>query len=171
MINGNVSRQILIEELEQLRLAIIKHHTDAGQVASGRTIKSLHVEATEYEGTLYGHKPFGVLETGRRGGAVPSGFTGIILQWMKDKGIKVGPIPYKTNRPHKYTPQERGNLQFSYFVAQKIKKSGTLLYRQGGRADIYSNEIPQTVEKVGQRLLKLFGAEISSIKLNKETKI
>lgn len=171
MINGNVARQLLKEELELLRVAIIQHHKDAGQMASGRTAKSMRVEVDEYHGTLYGRRAFGTLETGRKAGRVPKGFRKIIQKWMKDKGISVPPIPYKTDRPHKYTPHERGEMQFSFFVAKKIREEGTRLYRQGGIDTIYSVEIPETMKRIGDRLLQLFSLEYESIKLNNKEEI
>lgn len=110
---------ILTEELEALKKKIIAQHFGAGQKASGRTAASLRVEVTEEEGTLYGRSPFGTLETGRKPGKVPQGFQAIIRKWMADKGINAEPIPYKTDRPHKYTPQERGNLSLSYLIVEK----------------------------------------------------
>lgn len=164
-------RTILKEELEALRLAIIQNHIKAGQKASGRTAASLHVEVGEDHGTLYGRAPFGVLETGRRAGKVPGNFTAIIKQWMKDKGIKATPIPYKTNRKHKYTPQERGENSLAYMIARKIRKSGTRLFRQGGRSDIYSEAIQKAVRQIGDKLLEMLATEVDSIKLNGNNKI
>ncbi len=166
MISGRTPRQILASELEELKKRIIAHHLAAGQKASGRTIASLHVEVSEDSGTLYGRSPFGTLETGRRPGKVPMDFQSIIRQWMKDKGIVAPPIPYKTNRPHKYTPQERGELSMSFLIARKIRREGTRLFKQGGRADIYSNEIPATTREIGNKLLELMHTKIESIKLN-----
>lgn len=160
-------RNILKEELEALRLSIISNHLRAGQKASGRTAESLYVEVDDEEGVLYGRKAFGVLETGRKGGRVPRNFQGIILQWMKDKGIVAAPIPYSTNRPHKYTPEQRGMMRLSYFIARKIRREGTRLFRQGGRDDIYSREIDGTMERVSNRMLKAVIMEIDHIKLNK----
>lgn len=160
-------RNILREELEALRLSIISNHLRAGQKASGRTAESLYVEVDEEEGVLYGRKAFGVLETGRKGGRVPRNFQDIILQWMRDKGIVAAPIPYSTNRPHKYTPEQRGMMRLSYFIAKKIRTEGTRLFRQGGRDDIYSREIDSTVERVSNRMLKAVIMEIEHIKLNK----
>ena len=171
MKNGNVPRQIMAEELGKLRSAIIKNHIAAGELASGRTMRSLKIEVSEEEGTLYGRNAFGTVETGRKAGRVPTKFTYIILQWMRDKKISVPPIPYKTDRPHKYTPKERGEMQFSYFVAKKIRDKGTKLYREGGRADVYSNEIPKTIERVRGRLMELVSMEVENIKINKETTI
>ena len=49
-IDREAARVIVAEELEALRLAIISNMQRAGEVASGRTIDSLHVESTEQEG-------------------------------------------------------------------------------------------------------------------------
>lgn len=165
MIKGAAS-VILTEEMEALKKKIIAQHLGAGQKASGRTAASLRVEATEEEGTLYGRSPFGTLETGRKPGKVPQGFQAIIRKWMADKGIVADPIPYKTDRPHKYTPQERGNLSLSFLIARKIKREGTSLFRKGGRADIYSNVIPETTERIKSRIVELLKLDIENIKLN-----
>lgn len=157
---------ILTEELEALKKKIIAQHLGAGQKASGKTAASLRVEATEEEGTLYGRSPFGTLETGRKPGKVPQGFRTIIRKWMADKGIEAEPIPYKTDRPHKYTPQERGNQSLSCLIARKIKREGTSLFRKGGRADIYSNVIPAATERIKSRVVELLKLDVENIKLN-----
>lgn len=165
MMNGAAS-VIMAEELEALKKKIVAQHFGAGQKASGRTAASLRVEVTENEGTLYGRSPFGTLETGRRPGKTPRGFRAIIRKWMADKGIEASPIPYKTDRPHKYTPQERGELSLSFLIARKIKKEGTSLFRKGGRADIYSNVIPQATERIKSRVVELLKLDVDNIKLN-----
>ena len=162
-----VRRLILQEELEKLRMNIISNHLKAGQKASGRTAASMHVEVSEDSGTLWGRNAFGVLETGRKAGRVPKDFQGIIMQWMKDKGIQAAPIPYLTNRPHKYTPQQRGTLRMSYLIARKIRREGTKLFRAGGRQDIYSPEIEKTMERIETRMVSLIKSKIEHIKLNK----
>ena len=143
------AKRIINEELLSLRQRIIDNHLRAGQKASGRTIQSLRVEATEDEGILFGRKAFSTLETGRRGGRVPAGFYHIILQWVKDKGIQV-------EKPK----------TFAYFVARKIAREGTSLYRRGGREDIYSSEIPKTVESIGKRIMGLLTMEVDNININ-----
>ena len=162
-----VPRIILQEELEALRLSIIGNHLKAGQKASGRTAASLRVEVSEDSGTLWGRNAFGVLETGRKAGRVPKDFQGIIMQWMRDKGIHAAPIPYLTDRPHKYTPQQRGELRMSYLIARKIRKEGTRLFRSGGRSDIYTPEVEKAVKNIGDRMLSLIKTKIEHIKLNK----
>lgn len=143
------AKKVISEELNNLRKKIIDNHLKAGQKASGRTINSLRIEVDDAGGTLFGRKAFGTLETGRRGGNVPKGFYNIILQWMKDKGINV-------EKPK----------TFAYLVARKIAREGTKLYRQGGRADIYSNEIPKTTESILGRLSEMLVAEVESINVN-----
>lgn len=157
---------VLREELENLKQAIIKNHLAAGQRASGRTAASLRVEVNETEGSLWGRSPFGTLETGRQAGKVPANFRSIIRQWMQDKGFKARPMPYKTDRPHKYTAEERGELSLAFLIARKIEREGTSLFRKGGRHDIYSNVIPATRERILMRIVELLRTEVKSIKLN-----
>lgn len=141
--------ELVASELEALKQRIIENHRSAGQVASGRTIASLKVEITEDGGVLWGRSPFGTLETGRKGGKVPAGFWKIIRQWMDDKGIQV-------EKPD----------SFAYLVARKIAKEGTQLFRNGGRSDIYSPEVKDTVERVSDGIGILFGSEVEHINLN-----
>lgn len=157
------ARLIVTEELERARQLIINHIRANGQNASGRTIKSLHVEATEAEGVLYGHRPFGILETGRKAGRVPQSFRMIILQWMRDKGLHGTPIPYVREGAHKYTPQQRGDLSMAGAIAYTIQHRGSRLHRQGGRADVYSNVVPQTLERVRSRLISLINTQLEHI--------
>ena len=160
---------IVAEEVEALRQRIIANMRSQGAVASGRTINSLRVER-EKDGAMLvsdSRMPFGVLETGRRGGRVPMGFQDIILQWMRDKGVSGTPIPYTTNRQHKYTPQERGDRSLAYFISRKIRREGTRLFREGGRDTIYSQEIPKTMQRVEERVTALVSAYVDEqIKLN-----
>lgn len=143
------ARAIIGEELEILRKAVIVNHLSAGQRASGRTERSLRIEFTEDTGTLYGRPALGVLETGRSGGKVPKGFYQIILQWVQDKGIQV-------EKPR----------TFAFLVARKIAKEGTKAYREGSFIDIYSQEIPKTVQNILDRLFGVFAKDVEHINLN-----
>jgi len=144
-------KTILKSELESLRDRIIQNHIAAGQKASGKTIQSLLVDVTEDQGELTGRGFFAVLETGRKGGKVPKGFQAIILKWAKDKGISID------------NPKS-----FAFLVARKIAREGTLLHRTGGRTDIYSREIPKTIENVLRRLGDDQVTEIMNIFINAE---
>lgn len=160
MIEG--AETILRDELEQLRLRIIANMERVGAIASGRTRDSMHVEASAEGGILYGGlpqgAPFGTLETGRRGGAVPYGFAAIILKWMEAKGIKATPIGKQT--------QQSADKSLAWAISRRIAKSGTSLFRRGGRADVYSNEIPTTIDNISRRMLDVLRLQVESIKIN-----
>lgn len=141
--------ELVSSELEALKQKVIENQKNSGQVASGRTIACMKVEVTEDGGVLWGRSPFGTLETGRKPGKVPVGFWKIIRQWMDDKGIQV-------QKPD----------SFAYLVARKIANEGTQLFRNGGRDDIYSPEVKDTVERVSQGIGILFGSEVEHINLN-----
>ena len=140
--------ELVSSELEALKQKVIENQKNSGLVASGRTIASMKVEVTEDGGVLWGRSPFGTLETGRKPGKVPAGFWKIIRQWMDDKGIQV-------QKPD----------SFAYLVARKIANEGTQLFRNGGRDDIYSPEVKDTVERVSQGIGILFGSEVEHINL------
>lgn len=144
-------QQVIESELQQLKDRIIANHRTAGQVASGRTIASMQVEITDDGGILWGRQAFGTLETGRKGGNVPKGFYHIILQWVKDKGLDAQVDNPKT---------------FAYFVAKKIAKEGTELYRIGGRNDIYTPEIERTMESLADKISAIFETDVEHINLN-----
>lgn len=161
-----VPRQIMEEELDRAKNLIAQHIRQNKQVASGRTINTMHVEVTEDEAILYGHKPFGVLETGRKAGRVPYAFSSIIYQWMQDKGLHATPKPYKREGVHKYTAQERADRSMASAIAHTIKTKGSYLHRKGGRDDVYSNVVPQTLERIRARLISLISGEVSHIIIN-----
>lgn len=158
---------IMREEAERAKQIIINHIRINGESASGRTIASLHVDQpSEEETILWGRSPFGTLETGRKSGKIPYHFHDIVRKWMQDKGLHGQPIPYKTDRPHKYTPHERGDMSMAGAIAHTIATKGSKLHRTGGRADVYSNVIPGTIERLQQRIIFLVHQSVDSIKLN-----
>lgn len=172
-INLDAAKQMAFEEMTQLKERIIANMQAQGAVASGKTIRSLQVVAEGDSIALISAQqmPFGTLETGRRGGAVPADFVGIIMQWIKDKGIKAAPIPYKRqlseNWQPKYTAAERGQMSLAGAIAYTIRKLGTKLFREGGRDTIYSQEIPKTIEAIQTKISALLQAQVAEqIKLN-----
>lgn len=165
----SVPRTIIQEELSRLMRKVIDNHVNAGQMASGRTAKSLRVEVVGDEGRLVGKSFFGVLETGRRPGRVPRNFASIIRKWMDDKRIQAEPIPYKTDRPHKYnSAQERGNWMMAHAIAHTIARRGTLQFRLGAMDDIYSKEIVETKKRVAERMGEFVSMITKNIKLHTE---
>ena len=167
VITGAQVSQILTEELGTLKATIINNIRSTGQWASGKTAASMAVMVSGSIGELVGRKAFGTLETGRRGGRVPRNFHNIIYDWMQAKGVHAQPMPYKTNRPHKYSEQERGDRTMAYFISRTIRREGTRLYRDGGRDDVYSRAIPITIERINSRLSGIYVASVTQqIKLN-----
>lgn len=167
VITGASIAQILTEELGTLKATIINNIRTTGQWASGKTAASLAVRVSGSIGELVGRRAFGTLEKGRRGGRVPRNFAAIIYDWMMAKGVHADPMPYKTNRPHKYTEQERGDRTMAFFIARTIRREGTRLYREGGRDDVYSRAIPMTIERINSRLSGIYVAAVTQqIKLN-----
>ncbi len=135
--------------------------------ASGRTSASLRVVMTDTGGQIWGRRYFRGTEQGRAGGAVPRNFQSIIRQWIVDKGLTPSAIPYKrkpsANWQPKYTPEERGLRQMASAIAHTIAKSGTSLYRSGGRKDIFTNVIEENrndILKVAKEIIteNLYGA-------------
>ena len=76
------------------------------------------------------------------------------------------PLFRSTRWKPKYTPQERGDLSLAGAIAYRIRKEGTNLFRNGGRDDIYSNEIPKTVENILDRIMTVFAKDVESININ-----
>ena len=133
--------KLLDKMVAEMRDNLAKTKTNA----SGRTSASLRVVMTDTGGQIWGRRYFRGTEQGRAGGKVPHNFHSIIRQWIIDKGLTPSAIPYKrkpsANWQPKYTPDERGLRQMASAIAHAIEKSGTSLYRKGGRTDIFTNVI------------------------------
>lgn len=147
----------LKQELTDLQSRIASNIRSTGRNATGRTIDSLEVQvvtsgAFSAQGVLLGRKYFGALETGSRPWKewefrkrVPSTFADRIQEWIDAKGLDLN----------------------AYAVAYNIIHSGTALFRQGGRPDVYSNEIPGTLDKLTEKYATfLTDFAYSSITLN-----
>lgn len=134
------------DELEQLMNRIVNNMRSAGEVASGRTIRSMRVISDNDSAALISAQPmpFGTLESGRKPGRVPYRFSDIIYQWMQDKGVH-GTI--RGNRT-----QEQADRSMAYAISRSIAQHGTSLFRSGGRSDIYSNEIPAAVARITAKI-------------------
>lgn len=156
-------KTILDKMVEEMRANL----ASTGTNASGRTSQSLRVVMTDTGGQIWGRRYFRGTEQGRAGGRVPRNFTSIIEQWILDKGLTPSAIPYK-RKPSaswqpKYTPEERGLRQMTSAIAHTIAKSGTSLYRSGGRKDIFTNVIEENktdILKVAKEIIttNLYGA-------------
>lgn len=156
MLNDEI-RQILLEELTALRERIIQNMGRADQIVTGRTRDSLTVMTGEQPtgafGVLTGRQAFATLETGSRPWSrppakVPKFFADLIGEWIDAKGLDLN----------------------KWAVAHTIIHKGSKLYRTGGRADIYTPEIAQTMENLGDRIIERYSVLISD-RLNFNTTI
>lgn len=138
---------IIRSELEFLQARIIANILRNGQNATGKTIASLHVETSPSSGTLYGRSYFGTLETGRRPGRVPSDFAAIILRWMQAKNI------------HADDGNDKG---MANAIVWAIKRKGSKLFREGGRKDVFSNEIPAARARIMERFTQFIKSAVVS---------
>jgi hypothetical protein len=145
---------IVVRELQDLAQRIADNIARNGQTASGKTARSLEVREGSDEVALLGRKAFGTMETGRRGGRVPRNFPAILYQWSLDKGIS-----FDTDRERR---------SFAFLLARKIQNEGTQLFRDGGRADVYSNEIPKTINTIARKLADEVVLNFETIKLNRK---
>ena len=94
--------RVLLEVRDEIRAKMASE----GVNASGRTSAGIQVQ--RYESgvrlVLTGDDvaPLATLEVGRRGGKVPMGFSDIIEQWSRDKGLSF--------------PRDRDRRRFAYFT-------------------------------------------------------
>lgn len=155
---------LLAARLNELRERIIANIDNAGEKATGATQQSLRVDITDLTGTLYGRAYFATVETGRRPGKMPPVQT--IKEWIEAKGLHVEPMEYKRTPSErwqpKYTPIERALNRMAWGIAYKIGREGSALYRAGGRTDIYTEPIQETVEAIRIELAGLYRAAIEA---------
>lgn len=141
--------EIVLRELRSLAQRIAENIRKNGQTASGRSERSLVVEDEGESIVLYGRKDFSNLETGQPpiGNVRPSRtFAQILYKWSQDKRIQFS--------------NSRERWSFAYALGWRINKKGTLLYQQRGRKDVYSNEIPVTLERINQSLGSMLAMRI-----------
>ena len=156
MLNAEI-RQILLEELTDLRARIIQNMGSADQIVTGKTRDSLVVTTGEQPagpfGVLTGRQAFATLETGSRPWSrppkrVPKFFADLIGEWIDAKGLDLN----------------------KWAVAHTIIHKGSRLYRNGGRADIYTPEIAKTMENLGNRIIERYSVLVTD-RLNFNTTI
>lgn len=130
-----------------------------GRNASGASVRKIKIvmESPEH-GYLAGPKyPFLVLERGRKGGKIPSGFVSIIKQWIIDKGIT---ITGTGSDPASYDKQVN---RAAWAIANSIRKNGTKLHRTGGFDDIFTTNINAATARLGVQLRDWASVKIDKI--------
>lgn len=148
-------RNILREELEALRVRIAENMSRADKVVTGRTRDSMRVEVRDNTGVLTGRRAFATLETGsrpwsRKPKRVPKFFADLIGEWIEHRGLDLN----------------------KWAVAHSIIHKGSKLYREGGRADVYSPELQNTIDSIGDRILDQYAVLVTNrLIINEPTKI
>lgn len=114
--------EMLKQVAERLQTAaddIRQSMSDKGINASGRTSASVQVRTTDTGVQLVGGggqaAPMPTIEIGRESGAVPTGFTAILEQWSRDKGIAF--------------ENDKQRRSFAYLLGRRIAREGTLRHQ------------------------------------------
>lgn len=148
-------RKILLEELESLRQRITENMGRADQIVTGKTRDSMQVSAQGNAGVLTGRRAFATLETGSRPWSkkpkrVPKFFADLIGEWIDARGLELN----------------------KWAVAHTLIHKGSKLYREGGRADVYSPELQKTIDRIGERILDQYAVLVTDrLIINKPTQI
>ena len=148
-------RKILLEELEDLRKRIAENMGRTDQIVTGKTRDSMQVSVQGNAGVLTGRRAFATLETGSRPWSkppkrVPKFFADLIGEWIDAKGLDLN----------------------KWAVAHTIIHKGSKLYREGGRADVYSPELQKTIDRIGDRVLDQYAVLVTNrLIINQSIKI
>lgn len=138
-------QQTLLDAVEDIK----RRSTQAGQVATGKTLRALEVrmkaEGLEIIGQIWGRPFTGALETGsrpaRKEGTAASrrAMVESMKEWCRIRGLTTG-----------MTDEQAEN--FARWLSWYIKRYGTKLYREGGRRDIITPAIEFTKQTLTDRL-------------------
>lgn len=121
---------------------------------TGKTADSIRIETGQRYGRIFGARYIDVLETGRpptkNGKAGSPTLREVILQWIRDKGIK---------------PDGISEESLAFLIARKIHREGTQLYRRGGMSGVISSVITEQALKTFEKELVGINAEAYISKL------
>lgn len=141
------NQKILFDFLDAIRKEVIIEQERQNRVASGKSVDGYQVESTNVLGTFSGVSYSGTLETGRKPGKVPQGFSLIILEWMNQKSLHSA-------------ESEAKRKSIAYLIARKISREGTTLHRQGGKSGVFTNVITEErLRQFSDKLLTSFQNE------------
>jgi len=150
-------RDIVESHLNAIKDGIAERMAQHGRNASGRTVRSMVVQASDTGGYLEGAGQFRYLEQGRGPGKVPKGFRDIIKEWIIAKGIS-----YQDMIPKNGTP-DQGLARLSGAIAHSIMTKGTKLYRDHGYDNIFSELIEKESELLAKEASGIFETEIEKL--------
>lgn len=158
----NDVKTVLTNELNSLKKAIEEKMAAERVSASGHTLATLHVVASDNEGTLFGASYFRQLEKGRGPGKVPQNFTSVIKDWIKARGVNYSDYTPKGRDASKMTGEQR-LTSLAGAIAFTIMRQGTVMYRNGTPRDIYSEAVSEAVERIRDSIGDIMAQRIQTI--------
>ena len=139
------SKKVLAEEGEKFITNVRKNIQNKGLTKTGATQTSLRKDLPPDTLIVWGRKDFQNIETGTSPQEAAkldfNLFRKRLYNWANYLGISWG------------STKER--FSFAWNVSNKILKFGTKLYRDGGRKDIYSNELQPLYDSISDRIGKI----------------
>ena len=150
-------KDIVQQHLDNVKAGIAQRMAQQGRNASGRSVASLNVVATDDGGSLEGSSSFLAMENGRGPGKVPYDFVSIIRDWIVAKGIS-----YQDMIPKNGTP-EQGLKRLSGAIAYSIIKNGTKLYRDNGYNDIFTSVLEEEMEKMSNEIAGVYDLAVDAL--------
>lgn len=152
---SQTSREIILDELTQLKVSILQNLMRYGRNATGNTGRSLRVQLNPDGGTLFGRSFFTTLEVGRGPtvNPVPHNPTlhDRIVEWMQAKGVHA---------------DDGNDISLSWAITNKIHKLGTKMFRERTYQDIYSTAVEAAIKNTNARLIEAAKTEIQNIHLH-----
>lgn len=116
------------------------------QNASGGTANRVRHTATSNNLSIFAPHYFPTLETGMSSqmlSTVPLGFLSwVVHDWSEDKGLDF--------------EDDKARWKFAYNAASNMKNSGSQLFREGGRTDLYTDKVQPLVERLSKKVAREF---------------
>ena len=140
---GQKVTDVLAFEGNIYKLKVVSNILKTKKNRSGKTVRSIRVDTQNQDLIVWGRENFHNMETG--------------ISPAEAKQNDFAFLKAKIWDWSKYLPLDFTNGQrakFSFNVSNSLQKKGSLLFQQGGRKDIYSNEeealLKNISDKVGQ---------------------
>lgn len=144
--------EILAEEMDLIRLDLIKKHIDLGMKSSGQWVNTIESITERLSGKIVAQHYTEQLVDGRKPGKFPP--IKMIEKWIVDKGIQ--------------SLEEKISISsLAYLIARKISREGTDYFKQGGtdlvEAVITPERIQHIINRVSTFQIQAFTSEIKTV--------
>ena len=143
---GQKVTDVLVFEGNIYKLKVVSNILKTKKNRSGETVRSIRVDAQNQDLIVWGRENFHNMEMGTSPAEAKQNDFAFLKAKIWDWS--------------KYLPLDFTNGQrakFSFNVSNSLQKKGSLLFQQGGRKDIYSNEeealLKNISDKVGQIII------------------